>query len=53
LLIFIKSSGFINLSQSCVPIGSHCKIYSAPTIANTYDFKVLFKVAINIKPFFF
>ena len=32
LVIFISSSGLINLFQSWVPIGSHFNIYSAPTI---------------------
>ena len=35
-----------------LPIGSHFKIYSAPMIAKAYDFRVLFKVATNITPFF-
>ena len=33
LQIFSRFSGFTNLFQSCVPIGSHLKIYSAPIIA--------------------
>ena len=51
--ISVKSSGFTNLSQSCVPIGSHFKTYSAPIIAKIYYFNVLFNVATNIIPFFF
>ena len=31
--ILISSSGLINFCQSCVPIGSHLRIYSAPKIA--------------------
>ena len=42
----------MNFFQSWVPIGSHLKIYSAPTIANTNDFIVLFKVAKKIIPLF-
>ena len=34
LQIAFKISGLTNLFQSCVPIGSHFKIYSAPMIAN-------------------
>ena len=30
---FLRSSGLTNFSHSCVPIGSHLKTYSAPTIA--------------------
>ena len=33
LEILIKSFGSINFSHSCVPIGNHLKIYSAPIIA--------------------
>ena len=50
---FSSSSGLINLFQSCVPIGNHLKIYSAPTIAFMYETIVLFNVAVNIMPFFF
>ena len=42
-----------NFSQSCVPMGNHLKIYSAPNIANKYDFKFLLIVATNIIPLFF
>ena len=47
-VIISKSCGAKNLSQSCVPIGSHLKIYSAPNIANIYDFKFLLIVFIAI-----
>ena len=40
LHIAISSAGLINFCQSCVPIGSHFKIYSAPTIAKRKDFNV-------------
>ena len=50
---FCNSSGFINLFQSCVPIGSHLKIYSAPSIANKYDFGFLLIVEKKIIPSFF
>ena len=52
MAIFSKSFGDKNLFQSWVPIGSHLKIYSAPNIANAYDFKFLFIVDIKIIPFF-
>ena len=43
----IIKCGVKNLFQSCVPIGNHRKIYSAPSIANIYDFKVFFSLASN------
>ena len=33
-------------------MGSHLSKYSAPIIALTYDVKDLFRVAVNINPFF-
>ena len=46
------SFGDINFFQSWVPIGSHLKTYSAPIIANTNDFMVLFRVAKKLFRYF-
>ena len=52
-LMFVATLNKTLKSYVFAIIGSHLNTYSAPIIAKTYDFNVLFKVATNIKPFFF
>ena len=37
LTYLANEEGFINLLNSCVPLGKSLNIYSAPTIAVTHD----------------
>ena len=50
LIYSANLEGLINLSYSCVPLGSILKIYSAPTIAVTHDLGFLFIVDRNKFP---
>ena len=47
---FASSEGRMNLAYSCVPFGRRFKTYSAPRIANIYDFGFLFIVEKNTVP---
>eukprot|EP01018_Ginkgo_biloba_P029680 Gb_20768 [translate_table: standard] len=45
-----SSSGVIRLDQSCVPLGSHPRMYSAATMAIRYDRIDRLIVEISIAP---